>query len=263
MKEIKFALYAIKKNIQNSAELRTSFLMNILGMAMNNTAFVLLWVFFVQSVGIIGNWTAGDIVGLQGFVALSYGIVFSVAGGIVKMNEVVANGGFDRYLLAPKNLLVRISTSSFHVSAVGDLIFGTVCLIIYALLIKASIWHLILIVYLSLLAAVVFLSAMIAIQSISFYFIEAHSIVQGFFEMFLTPALFHGGAFHGVLRFIFTFIIPSLVVGSLPVEMVRNFSLNNLLTLTAIAIAWLFVAIKIFKHGVHRYESSNLMTFGS
>jgi ABC-2 type transport system permease protein len=55
MREIYFALYAIKKNIQSSAELRTSFLMNVFGMAINNTAFIFLWVSFVHSVGIIGD----------------------------------------------------------------------------------------------------------------------------------------------------------------------------------------------------------------
>jgi len=46
-KEIKFALYAIKKNIQNSVELRGSFFMNVFGMAVNNLAFIFLWVYFV------------------------------------------------------------------------------------------------------------------------------------------------------------------------------------------------------------------------
>jgi hypothetical protein len=44
MKELHFALYAIKKNIQNSAELRTSFLTTIIGMAINNSAFLFLWI---------------------------------------------------------------------------------------------------------------------------------------------------------------------------------------------------------------------------
>ena len=76
MKEIYFAFYAIKKNIQSSAELRTSFVTNIVGMAINNTAFIIIWIFFVKSVGIINGWTAADIIGLMGFTALSYGVVF-------------------------------------------------------------------------------------------------------------------------------------------------------------------------------------------
>src|SRR3989338_6542662 len=103
MKELKFALYAIKKNIQNSAELRTSFLMNIVGMSINNTAFIILWGFFVKSVGVIGGWTVADIIGLQGFVALCFGIVFSAGAGIRKLADYTASGAFDRFMLSPKN----------------------------------------------------------------------------------------------------------------------------------------------------------------
>ena len=77
LKELKFALYAIKKNLENSAELRSSFLMNVFGMALNNIAFIFLWVFFVKSVGVVGGWTAYDIVGLQGFITFSGGFILS------------------------------------------------------------------------------------------------------------------------------------------------------------------------------------------
>jgi ABC-2 type transport system permease protein len=76
-KELYFFWYAIKKNIQSSAELRASFLMNILGMFINNISFVLIWLFLIKVVGDIGGWTSAYIFGLQGFTALSYGIVFS------------------------------------------------------------------------------------------------------------------------------------------------------------------------------------------
>jgi len=111
-KDIRFAIYAIKKNIQNSAELRSSFLMNIVGMVINNTSFILLWIFFVKSVGEIGGWTAADIVALQGFSAISFGIIFSAFAGIRRLPDSVSSGAFDRFMLSPKNLLIRVATSS-------------------------------------------------------------------------------------------------------------------------------------------------------
>lgn len=253
----------MKKNIQNSAELRTSFLMSIIGMAINNTAFVLLWMFFAQSVGIVGGWTAGDIIGLQGFVAISFGLAFAFLGGIFNMDEIVANGAFDRYLLAPKNLILRVATSSLRISALGDIVFGVVCLVIYIILVQASIWQILLMLYLCLISGIVFFAGMTVIYSMSFLFTDATSVTRGFFEMFLTPALFHGGAFQGLLRFFFIFVIPSLVVGALPVEMIKHFSLSNLILVTVLAAVWTFLAVKVFYFGVRHYESSNLMTFGS
>lgn len=263
IKEINFAFYAIKKNIQSSAELRTSFLMNIVGMAVNNTAFIIIWVFFVKSVGIINGWTAADIIGLMGFNALSYGIVFSGAAGIKKLADFVASGSFDRFMLSPKNLLVRVATSSFGVSALGDIVFGIACLIIYGLLIQISVAQVFLISLLVFISVLVFLAAAIAIYSASFLFTDANSVTSGLFELFLTPSLFHGGAFQGATRIIFTFFIPSLVVGALPVEITKNLSLGSLFVVGCIAVIWFLLSLKLFSMGVKKYESSNFMTFGN
>jgi len=263
LKEIKFALYAIKKNIQSSAELRTSFLMNVFGMMINNTAFIILWVYFIKSVGVIGGWTSADIVGLQGFLALSYGVVFSFCNGIRKLPEYVSSGGFDRFMLSPKNLLNRIATSSFNASAVGDMVFGLICLIVYSLLIHITIYHLVCLLSVLIFSTIIFLAVSIFIFSMSFLFVDSSSITSGFFEMFITPSLFHGGAFQGIMRFIFTFIIPSLLVGTLPVEAVKGLSIAKILLIAIFAIIWMFIAIKFFSKMVKKYESSNFMTFGN
>lgn len=263
MKEVRFALYAIKKNIQGSAELRASFLANIVGMTINNASFIIIWVFFVKSVGVINGWTPADIIGLLGFGTLSFGVVFSVASGIRKLADYVANGSFDCFMLSPKNLLVRTATSSFNTSAVGDIIFGIVCLVLYFSLIHASIYQIALLVPLIVISITVYFAVAVAIYSASFLFTDAASATRGLFELFLTPSIFHGGAFHGVVRFIFTFIIPSLVVGSLPVEIVRSVSLEKLFLVGALSFVWFFLALKLFSMGVKKYESSNFMTFGS
>jgi len=263
MKELYFALYAIKKNIQSSAELRTSFLMNIVGMSINNTTFIILWGFFVKSVGVIGGWTVADIIGLQGFVALCFGIVFSAGAGIRKLADYTATGAFDRFMLSPKNLLVRIATSSFGVSALGDIVFGIVCLSIYAFLIHATIYQILLIALLVIISTIVFLAAAIAIYSTSFFFTDASSVTGSLFELFLTPSIFHGGAFQGVIRFFFTFIIPSLLIGTLPVEITKDISMDKLLLVSILALFWFTLSIKIFNKAVKKYESSNFMTFGS
>jgi ABC-2 type transport system permease protein len=262
-KEIRFTFYSIKKNIQSNAELRTSFLMNIFGMAINNTAFIILWVFFVQSVGVIGGWTAADIVGLQGFTALSYGLVFSMAMGIRKLPDYVASGSFDRYMISPKNLLLRVATSAFNASAVGDTLFGLTCLIIYGFLIHAGLLQILIMAVLVILAMIVFLGVVIMISSVSFFFMDPVPMTSGLFEMFLTPALFHGGAFQGAMRVIFTFFIPSLLIGALPVEAVKNLSLDKFALIAVIAAIWLTVSILIFNKAIRKYESSNFMTFGN
>lgn len=261
--ELRFALYAIRKNIEGSAELRVSFLMHILGMVLNNTSFIVIWVFFVHSVGIIGGWTAWDVVALQGFTALSYGLIFSVGVGIRKLPEYVASGIFDRFLLSPKHLLVRIATASFNPAGIGDIFFGILSLLFYGFFTHISFVQTLLLLGFVFLSALTFLSVAIIVYSTSFFFIESQTVTNGLFELFMTPALFHGGAFQGVVRFLFTFIIPSLLIGAIPVETVKSLSLSTLWLMAGLAIFWWRVSLLIFNKAIKRYESSNLMTFGS
>jgi ABC-2 type transport system permease protein len=263
MREIKFALYSIEKNIQNSAELKTSFLMNVFGMAINNTAFIIIWVFFVKTVGVINGWRASDIIGLLGFSTICFGIVLSVGDGLRKLPDLVSSGSFDRFLLSPKNLLVRIATSSFGSSAVGDTIFGFICLIFYGILIQATFLQVVLIVFLVVITSIIFLSLVIIIHSTSFLFIDSDQVTLGIFNFFLTPSLFNGGAFHGLMKFIFVFIVPSLLVGAIPVEIVRDISIGKLLLICILTLFWFFLSVKIFNKCVKKYESSNFMTFGN
>ena len=261
--ELNFALFAIKKNFQNSAELRSSFLMNIIGMTINNSAFIFLWAFFVKSVGVIGGWTVADIFGLQGYVAFCFGMVFSICSGLRDLAEYTSSGAFDRYMLAPKNLLLRVATSNLGVSALGDVVFGLVALTIYGVMLQVSIFQILLMIVMALLSTVVFFAVVVAFSSASFYFVDSAPVVRSLLELFITPALFHGGAFQGAMRFVFTFVVPSLAIGTLPVEIVRDVSLDKLLLVGVLAVVWLFVGIKLFYWSIRKYESSNFMTFGS
>ncbi len=263
MKELKFAIYSIKKNIQSSAELRTSFLTNVIGMAINDVSFIIIWVFFVQSVGVINGWTATDIIALQGFNTLCFGVVFSFGYGIRKIADYVSSGSFDRFMLSPKNLLLRIATSAFGASAIGDIIFGITCFVVYGILAHITFYQAIFLFVLVILSVLVFLSVAITVYSASFILVDASNVISGLFELFISPTIFHGGAFQGGMRFFFTFIIPSLLVGGLPVEIVRDVSLGKLALVAVLAVGWFFLSIKLFNKGVRKYESSNFMTFGN
>lgn len=262
-KEINFAIHTIKKNLASSAELRTSFLMNIFGMMINNISFVIIWVFLIQTAGTVGGWTSADIFGLQGFVAFVYGVVFSFGAGIKEMPRLVSSGIFDQFLLSPKSLLGRIATSSFSASAVGDAFFGIICLGVYWFMIGANLPQILLTFILIVFSMLAFIGVTISVQAISFYFSDPDSVVRSIFELFFTPSLFHGGAFQGPTRFVFTFLLPSLVIGTLPVEAVTHLSYAKVLLVGVISVFWLMLSLWLFKKAVKKYESANFMTFGA
>lgn len=261
-KEFIFALESIQKNIRSSAELRTSFWMNIFGMALNNIAFILIWVFLTQTVGSIGGWTVYDVIGLQGFSSFVFGFSMSFNGGLHRTSLIVSSGTFDQFLTSPKNILVRLATSYLHVSAIGDMLFGAICIGIYLYMINAGFTQIILTLIILIFSILVFTGVTICIQAISFYFTDPDSVTRSIFELFFTPALFHGGAFQGPVRFIFIFIIPSLLIGALPVESITHLGYLKALLLVILSIAWFIFSIWLFNKSIKKYESSNFMTFG-
>ncbi len=261
--ELRFALYTIKKNIQSNAELRTSFMMNIAGMALNNISFIILWTSFVHSVGIINNWRAIDIIALEGFSAVVFGVALSFGDGIRRIPALVTSGAFDRFMLAPKNLLIRAATSSFGAAALGDALFGIVCLIVYAVVVNLSLYQIGILILAVIASVILFASVAVTIFSLGFIFTDGESTVAGFFEIFFTPTLFHAGAFTGVLRFVFTFVVPSLVVAGLPVEAVRDMSIVKLTVIVGMSLVWAVLAVWFFGKMIQKYESSNFMTFGN
>ena len=263
MKNIKLALLNIKKNIKNEKELKTSFIITVIGMAINNTSFLLLWYYFGKTVGEINGWSPMDIFGLYGFGTTAYGLVISLLAGITDLPIYIATGNLDKYLLTPKNILMKVSTSKIHTSAFGDLIFGLSCFIIYAFWAKLSWIQLLLSIYLILIASIIVYSFTLVCMTISFYLMDGDNVSHGLFGLFLSNTLYHGGAFTGVLRFIFIFIVPSLLAGAIEVEIVKSLNMISLLMISLTSLLWFIFSIWFFYKSLKRYESNSLFGFGS
>ena len=88
----------------------------------------------VASVANLNGWEPFDIFGLYAFSAGSFGLICSFFNGIYNIPMYISTGNFDKYLLTPKNTLLKVSTSAISTSAIGDLVFGIICFIIWIIL---------------------------------------------------------------------------------------------------------------------------------
>ena len=192
-------------------------------MAINNIAFLILWYYFGKTVGELNSWEPMDIFGLYAYNGIAFGIISSVFAGLYDIPIYINTGNFDKYLLTPKNILLKVSTSKISTSAIGDLLYGIVCFIVFAIWSKLTIVQLLLSVIIIILASIVLYSFSLICMSVSFYLMDGHNVSQGLYGMFLSNSLYHGGAFTGLLRVIFTFVMPSLLLGAIPVEIVKEY----------------------------------------
>ena len=263
MGSIKLALINIIKNIKNEKELKSAFLIQIFGMAINNISFVILWYYFGKTIGEINGWTAMDIFGLYAYSTISYGVINSIFAGLYDIPKFIATANLDKYLLTPKNILLKICASRFRTSAVGDLLFGVVCYIVFAFNIHMGVIDHLLSLYFVILTCIVYFGFSLVCMSISFYLLDGQNVSEGIYHTFLSNTLYHGGAFTGTLRFIFTYILPSLLVGAIPVELVKDFNLSKFIIITSLSVIWLIIGIISFNVSLKRYDSNNLFGFGA
>lgn len=261
MGNIKLAIINIKKNFQNAKELKSAFITSIIGMCLNNTAFIVLWFNFGTMVGNINGWATFDIFGLYGFSTTSYGIVCTFFYGIYNIPSYISSGNFDKYLLTPKNILMKVATSSISTSAIGDLLFGIICFGIFAVISKLTLLQIILSLLLMIISAIIFFSFSLICMSISFYLMDGENISSGMYQLFLAPSLYHGGAFSGILRIVFIFVVPSLLLGAIPVELIHNISAINLGTILLLTIFWFLMSIMFFYKSLKKYESNSFFGF--
>ena len=263
MRNVKLALLNIKKNFQNAKELKSAFITSIVGMCINNIAFIVLWYNFGTMIGNINGWEPMDIFGLYGFSGISYGIVCTFLYGIFNIPTYISSGNFDKYLLTPKNTLLKVATSAISTSAIGDLVFGIICFIIFAVVSKLTFLQVIVSIILMLVASIIFFAFSLICMSVSFYLMDGENISQGLYGMFVSASLYHGGAFTGVLKAIFVFVIPSLLLGAIPVELVKSMSLSHICLISLLTIFWLILSIAFFYKSLRKYESNNFFGFGN
>lgn len=256
--ELKMTWIYIKGNLSSAAELRISFIMQVIGMVINDISFLLVWVFFFAAFGQINGWGGKEVIALQGFVAIAYGFTFSLFSGASELPTAIHNGAFDSILLTPRNLYLRILTLSTKTSAIGDILYGTILLSVYSIITSLSVYQIIFL--LSLIIPIIFIltNFLLTTSCIGFFIPDSDELSKNVFEIMFGPSLYPSGVFQGALRVFFLFILPSIAIAGLPVEAIKNLNLSSILIIWGLAGFWTLVALLVLKQGIKKYESGNL-----
>ena len=257
--ELFFFFFVIKKNIQNEMQHRTAFIMQVVGMMLNNFSLLILWVVFLSMNGDINGWGVPEIIAINGVIALVYGTVFSLGDGLAGLPDKVHTGTFDTLILAPKNLFLRILSSSSRTSAIGDILFGVILLAVYFIMTQAPLSQILLLLLLCIPSIITFLHFLFLTKLIIFYIPDSESISNTLVESLMNPSFYPSGVFQGALRFFLFFIIPALAVAGMPIEMLIHFDWAWFLAMFGLAIFWTVLSHLVFKRALRRYESGNLV----
>ena len=254
--QIKVIFLSIKYNIMRQMENKVTFITNILFMILNNASFILQWVILFSLKEEIGGYTIKEVVLLWGIASGTFGVAHIVFNKAFEMSDLIINGKLDTFLVQPKNVFLSVITSETRISAIGDLIYGYICLFIYGISIKNFLLY-----TLFLITGGIIVSALASILgSLSFWIVRGDIISDSLTNMMLNFATYPGTIFKDGVRILFYTIIPLGISNYIPVDTIIRFNIGNLATVISFTIFITIMAFTIFYKGLKRYSSSNLMS---
>jgi ABC-2 type transport system permease protein len=243
-------------NLKCSLEYRTSFVLQVVGMIINNSSFLFFWRVLFNNVQNIKGYTFGDIMVLWGLATSTYGFTYIFLGNVGELSNLIVTGGLDSYLIQPRDVVINSCASRTQMSAWGDFIYGFILFFISG---HASIKGLLLFTIFTITGGLIFFSTLLVVNSLSLYFGSIESTKRMIEMFFITFSTYPKGIFGKYLRMMFYSILPIGFVVYMPSEIIGSFDFGKTLIVFGATILYLLIAYGVFYRGLKRYESGNLM----
>ena len=254
-KQLRVTILTIKYAVMREMLNKTTFFTNIIFMILNNASFIIQWLVIYSLKDNIGGYQLKDIILLWGIASSTYGIARFFFKKAFNLSETIINGKLDSFLVQPKNVLISCITTDVEVSAIGDMIYGLIMLIIYGINIK----NFILFTIFSISGGFMLVSISVILSSLSFWFTKTDLIADTINSQMVNFATYPDSIFKGIAKIILYTIVPVGFVNYLPIHIINEFNLKLFLILICVSMLFILIAFKVFYKGLKRYSSSNLM----
>lgn len=209
----------------------------------------------------IGDWTKWQVVMLVGgsqFIQQMFQAFFLT--NCVQISELVRTGRLDFMLLLPVNTRFLISLRQVDLGGFVNGMFGIVvmCYAGHQLGMTLNPGRIAGFALLCAAGVLIHYSLMFMLSSVAFWTVRAQGIVWGYYSLFNIARL-PDGAFHGIFKVVFQFVVPMLLVANVPVKLViGKLSSPWEMALMAGMGVGCFVASEIFwRLSVRRYTSAS------
>lgn len=246
----------LRFNLSAAMAYRTSFLMQVFGMVLNNSAFIFFWWILFSNTERIGGYQFRDVMLLWSLASACFGLTFVLFGNTREITRLIIGGELDTFLLQPKDPLVSILCAKSSVSAWGDLLYG---IALYIFTMGFGPLKLGLFLLLVVTGSVILTSVLVILNTLSFYIGDAQGAADLMMEFMITFSIYPEGIFSGALRYIFYTVLPIGFMAYVPAKVLVSPNPALLLLVLVVALLWASAAYLFFYRGLRRYESGNLM----
>jgi ABC-2 type transport system permease protein len=225
-------------------------------MVLNNAAFIVQWLLLFQLKSDIGGYDFNEVMLLWGLAASTFGLAHIFFYRSFSLSELIINGKLDSFLVQPKNVLLSIITSSTSTSAIGDLIYGYIILLV----LRLSITNILLFTLFTVTGAVIITAFAIITGSLSFWIVRGDMLAENLNNIIINFSIYPDSIFKNSIRFLLYALVPIGFYVYEPLHILLKFSLPALLGVIVFTIGISLLAFFVFYKGLKRYSSSSLMS---
>lgn len=254
---LKLIFSYFKLNLKKEWKYKSSFFMQIIMMILNDLFFIIQWYVIFQLVDDIGGYGFNETMLLWAVAAGGYGFSHAFFAGAWNLKDIVYEGKLDVFLTQPKNVLINVCCSSTDVSAIGDMIYAFVVLAIIG---APWYWYLIMVPAM-ICSGLIFLSVYVAYVSLCFYVKRGDAVANSVQSTLNKAGNYPPAIYNTVVKGILYTFIPAFFYTFIPAQ--YFFLTPNvwwILGMIAVTIFWVVLAFVLFKLGLKRYNSGNLMS---
>ena len=253
--QFRVTLNTIKYGLMREMLNKTSFIMNVLFMILNNASFIIQWIILYSLKEDVGGYTFNQVLLLWAIAASTYGFSHFIFKKAYTLSDTITNGKLDSFLVQPKNVLISAITTDIEVSALGDILYGYIVLFISGI----TITKFLLFTLFTLTGAIIITDVAVILGSLSFWFGRSDMIADTGNNLMTSFATYPDGIFKGLAKILLLTVIPIGLTAYFPVWIMTKFDIKLTLIIIALTIAITALTFVIFYRGLRRYSSSNLM----
>lgn len=254
--QVKVLILSVKYNIMRQMVNKVTFITNIIFMILNNASFIVQWIILFSLKDEIGGYTMKEVILLWGMAAGVFGISHILFYKAFELPDLIINGKLDTFLVQPKNVFLSVISSDTSVSAIGDLIYAYICLLIYGFSIK----NFILFTLFSITGGIILTAFASVVGSLCFWITKGDILADSLTNVMINFATYPGTIFKTGIKLILYTVIPVGIANYLPVDTILNFNIAKFLYIIIFTILITILAFVLFNKGLKRYSSSNLMS---
>ena len=256
---MKLYFNSLALHLKSELEYRMSFIISFLSQILIFFTYYFVIIALFSKFNNIKGFTLYEV--LLCFSIIQFGFAFNevFARGIDKFDKLIIEGGFDRLLLRPKNLILQVLCSDGDFVKVSRLIQAIIVLVIALINLKVELTFLKVICLILMLMAscVIFFGIFLLAASYCFMTVQGLEVRNVFTDGGKHMAQYPIGVFKKGFVFFFTFIIPYAFVNYYPLLYFIGKNDNIWYAFSPIVVfLYLIPCFIVFYMGVKKYEGS-------